>query len=281
MKNWGRVLRSVALSFVMLFSLAALLPLVISSAHNDREVAVSKKKKSVRRHSRAWWRRYRARQRRRRAALERRRALAGLRQIRTDRQAPLDAASASNPLSAMVWLDGNDAQSRQSTPVISTEHSSRPTPMTVDAGVRLNTPDGRTVGQVAVTVVANAAASGALGSPARERRALSGVPFASLRRTVIDRMLAAGGWVVNDFERQINGRRVYIVLAQTAAPADRRTPQQSWAFYFTEVDGRIYNIVSNAPVEFTDRMAVEAERVLATLGTSSANPSVNHSAQRR
>jgi hypothetical protein len=275
MKNWGRVMRAVALSFLIVFSLAAMLPLVISSAHNEQS-ASSSKQRSVRRHSRAWWRRYRARQRRRRAALECKRALAALGQPGADRQSPLDTVASSNPLSAMVWL-GNDAGS-QSTPVIATEHGSRPAPMSVDTGVRLNTPDGRTVGQVAVSVVANAS-SRTVGSPARERRALSGVPFVSLRRTVIDRMLGAGGWVVNDFEREINGRRVYIVLAQTAAPADRRMPQQSWTFYFTEVDGRIYNVVSNAPVEFSDRMAVEAERVLATLGAGT-RPADN-SAQRR
>jgi hypothetical protein len=278
MKNWGRVMRSVALSFLMLFALAAMLPLVISSAHNEQTTSASKRN-SVRRHSRAWWRRYRARQRRRRAALERKRALAGLRQSSTDRQSSGDNAASSDPLSATVWLQGNDARS-QSTPVISTEHSSRPAPMKVDLGVRLNTPDGRTVGQVAVAVVANASGN-MFASSAAQRRALSGVPFADLRRTVIDRMLAAGGWVVNDFERQINGRRVYVVLAQTASSVDRRMPQQSWTFYFTEVDGRIYNIVSNAPVEFSDRMAVEAERVIAMLGTGTARPSDERSAQRR
>jgi hypothetical protein len=75
-----------------------------------------------------------------------------------------------------------------------------------------------------------------------------------------------GGWVVNDFEREINGRRVYVVLAQSAGPNDLRAPAQSWTFYFTEVEGRIYNIVSNAPLEFSDRMGLEAERVIATLG---------------
>jgi hypothetical protein len=275
MKRWGRVTRAAALSFLMLFSLAAMLPLVISSAHNNESASASKKR-SMRRHSRAWWRRYRARQRRRRAALERRKALEALRQSNnTDRQLTLDASS--NPLSALAW-PGPDSLG-QSTPVFATEHGSRPAPMSVETGVRLNTPDGRTVGQVAVAVIAQASSNGAAASASAQRRALSGVPFAALRRTVIDRMLAAGGWVVNDFTREINGRRVYVVLAQTASPNDRHTPQQSWTFYFTEVEGRIYNIVSNAPIEFSDRMAVEAERVIATLGE--ANRSKDNSAQRR
>jgi hypothetical protein len=261
----------------MLFSLAAMLPYVSSSAHTEESAAASKKR-SLRRHSRAWWRRYRARQRRRRAALERKRALAGLRQGNADRQSSSATSSSTDALSSTTWL-GNDSRG-QSTPVIATEHSSRPGPTTIGTGVRLNTPDGRTVGQVAVSVVANASSNGAGGTASSQRRALSGVPFATLRRTVIDRMLAAGGWVVNDFEREINGRRVYIVLAQTAPPSDARTPQQSWTFYFTESEGRIYNIVSNAPVEFSDRMAVEAERVIATLGTSNRQTD-SRSAQRR
>ncbi|MBA3766689.1 MAG: hypothetical protein H0W99_06825 [Acidobacteria bacterium] len=283
MKRWERITRITALSLIMLFSIAAVLPLISSSAHSNRPAAASSKKKKLRQHSRAWWRRYRERQRRRRhAALVRKKALAGLRQGKAERQSPRDNPAASNPLLAplsnMIGL-GNDSRS-QSTPVIATEQSSRPVLSGSEKGVRLNTPDGQTVGQVSVAVVANAVGGGGAASPSARRRALSGVPFAALRRMVIDKMLASGGWVVNDFEREINGRRVYVVLAQTSAPNDRRVPQQSWTFYFTEAEGRIYNIVSNAPLEFSDRLAVEAERVIAMLGTSGPQQS-NPSASRR
>lgn len=279
MKRWERIMRVAALSLLMMFSIAAVLPLISSSAHSNRPAAASTKKK-FRRYSRAWWRRYRERQRRRRAA-QRRKALAGLHKAKpSERQSTRDNSAASNPLLAplpnMMWL-GNDSQ-RQSTPDIATEHSSSPASSAVEKGVRLNTPDGQTVGKVAVAVVANAVSVGNVAAtPAARRRALSGVPFTTLRRMVIDKMIASGGWVVNDFEREIGGRRVYIVLAQTAAPNDRRVPQQSWTFYFTESEGRIYNIVSNAPVEFSDRMALEAERVIAMLGTPAqqANPSAS------
>jgi len=271
-------MRVAALSLLMMFSIAALLPLISSSAHSNKPAASSTKKK-FRRYSRAWWRRYRERQRRRRAAL-RRKALAGLHKAKpSERQSTRDNSAASNPLLAplsnMMWL-GNDSQ-RQSTPDIATEHGS-PASSVVERGVRLNTPDGQTVGKVAVAVVANAVSGGTVAAtPAARRRALSGVPFTALRRMVIDKMIASGGWVINDFEREVGGRRVYIVLAQTAAPNDRRVPQQSWTFYFTESEGRIYNIVSNAPVEFSDRMALEAERVIAMLGTPAqqANPSAS------
>lgn len=286
MKRWERIVRVTALSLLMLFSIAAVLPLISSSAHSSRpRAAAASTKKKLRRYSRAWWRRYRVRQRRRRAALLRRKALAGLRQgTKAERQSPRDNSAASNhlllPLSSMLSL-GNDSRS-QSTPLLATEHNSRPVLSGAERGIRLNTPDGQTVGQVAVAVVANAVSGGAAGgaTPAARRRALSGVPFATLRRMVIDKMLASNGWVVNDFEREIGGRRVYVVLAQTAAPSDRRVPQQSWTFYFTEAEGRIYNIVSNAPLEFSDRLSVEAERVIAMLGTATTQQT-NPSASRR
>ena len=283
MKRWERITRITALSLIMLFSITAVLPLISSSAHGSKTAAASSKKKKLRRYSRAWWRRHRERQRRRRAALLRKKALAGLRHGKaSERQSRRDNSAASNPLLAplsnMIRL-GNDSLS-QSTPIIATEHSSRPVLSGgIEKGIRLNTPDGQTVGQVSVSVVANAVGNGAA-SPAARRRALSGVSFASLRRMVIDKMLASGGWVVNDFEREIGGRRVYVVLAQTSSPNDRRVPQQSWNFYFTEAEGRIYNIVSNAPLEFSDRLALEAERVIAMLGTQGAQQS-NPSASRR
>ena len=277
MKRWERAMRAAALSLLMLFSIAAVLPLINSSAHTNEPAASAAKKRRLRRYSRSWWRRHRALKRRRRAALERRKALARLRERKPERELPRDNAASSNSLSEMIWRS-NDSQS-QPTSLAATEHSIRPAPVTIEKGVRLNTPDGRTVGNVSVSVVANAGGNGAA-AYAAPRRALSGVPFAALRRTVIDRMLAAGGWVVNDFERDINGRRVYVVLAQTAAPNDRRVAQQSWTFYFTEAEGRIYSIVSNSPMEFSDHAALEAERVIATLGNT-GNQSTDKSAQRR
>ena len=92
---------------------------------------------------------------------------------------------------------------------------------------------------------------------------LSGVSFAELRRSVIDKMIAAGGWVSNDYEREVGGRRVFIVTAQT--PADGRSPDKAWNFYFTEVNGRIYSLATEANLQSAERMAAEAERFIATL----------------
>ena len=83
-----------------------------------------------------------------------------------------------------------------------------------------------------------------------------------LRRTIIDRMLVEGGWVTNDTEREVDGRRVYVVTAQTGQGGVAR---ESWTFYFTEVEGRLYSLATNAPVEFSAPLAAGSEQFLGTL----------------
>jgi hypothetical protein len=73
--------------------------------------------------------------------------------------------------------------------------------------------------------------------------------------------------VTNDMEREIAGRRVYIVLAQTAASSDGRIPEQFLTFYFTELEGRIYSLGVAAQRETADRLNAEAEQVLNSLST--------------
>ena len=96
-----------------------------------------------------------------------------------------------------------------------------------------------------------------------EKKMLGGVAVADLRRMVIDKMVASGGWVVNDFVREVNGQRVFVVTAKT--PKDALTPEKAWTFYFTEAGGRIYGLTTDAPVEFAERMTNEAERFIESL----------------
>lgn len=95
-----------------------------------------------------------------------------------------------------------------------------------------------------------------------ERRLLAGVAIGDLRRIAIDKMISDGGWVTNDYFRDVSGHRVFIVTAQT--PGDGRSPDKSWNFYFTEVNGRIYRLTTNTPQEFSERMAAEAESFIAS-----------------
>jgi hypothetical protein len=95
---------------------------------------------------------------------------------------------------------------------------------------------------------------------------LAGVDVADLRRIVIDKMVNSNGWVINDFIREVNGSRVFIVTAHT--PRDAKSPEQAWNFYFTEVSGRIYGITTSSPVDSAERMTAEAERLIASMLSS-------------
>jgi hypothetical protein len=120
-------------------------------------------------------------------------------------------------------------------------------------------------GQATLSMVAVANGSGDNGaSRLKQKTTLAGVPVSSLRRTVIDKMVKEGGWVLNDFQREIAGRRVFVVQAQTPGSSDGRTPSQSQTYYFTEVEGRIYSLATAAPVGASERVTAGSEQLLAS-----------------
>lgn len=121
-------------------------------------------------------------------------------------------------------------------------------------------------GELSISVVALSRPNPAFLTAREEAKLLAGVNVADLRRIVIDRMINAGGWVTNDYVREINGGRVFIVTART--PRNGQTPEKAWTFYFTESGGRIYSLTTDSPVEHTERMGKEAERFIGTLHTS-------------
>ncbi|MBC7909163.1 MAG: hypothetical protein H7Y30_01600 [Pyrinomonadaceae bacterium] len=265
------MLRAAALSLLMLFSVVTMLPLTSSSAHNNEgsSASSSSRKKRLRRHSRAWWRRYRARLRRKRAALARQRALQAL-----QAQNPETAAAAKLDDSAMSKSGGVYNHPRG---LWSMTMPNGWTGRTASDGSEMKfriSADGRTTGQATLSVVAMANGSDAAGVTKRKQsQTLSGVPVTALRRTVIDRMVKENGWVVNDFQKEINGHRVFVVQAQTPASADGRTPPQAQTYYFTEVDGRIYSLATSAPVEASERVAAQSEQVVTSLRTSNRSSS--------
>lgn len=122
--------------------------------------------------------------------------------------------------------------------------------------------DGRLAGTAVLAPVPLNGAAANNASPARNNKSLGGVPLSSLRRTVIDRMIAESGWVVNDMEREIAGRRVFVVFAQSGAAGASR---QSWTFYFTELDGRIYSLATNSLQEFAEPVALDSERLVSSI----------------
>jgi hypothetical protein len=100
-------------------------------------------------------------------------------------------------------------------------------------------------------------------------KTVGGVPTTSLRRNVIDRMIKENGWVVNDYQKEIGGKKVYVVVAQSEGAGGRI---QSRLFYFAEADGRIYSVATNAPTDSQERIAEESEKVINSLVRSRQNP---------
>ena len=81
---------------------------------------------------------------------------------------------------------------------------------------------------------------------------VGGASFTELRRIVIDKMISAGGWVVNDRQREIGGRRVFEVIAQT--PSTNGKPDQVWNFYFAEVDGEFTRLTTRTRRQPTTKL---------------------------
>jgi hypothetical protein len=246
------MLRSITLSLLMLVTVGSMLPFDESTAHGIRQSSVSKRQHGhrYRRHSRAWWRRYRARQRRRRAA-----ALAHRRALLTPKlPQPKATGAGSTSLTTNLPAGWNSETGTGS-----------------EMKFRTGTVSGTVPGQAALAVVAQSRPNPGYLTQREERRMLAGTAVTDLRRIVIDKMITAGGWVVNDYQRELAGYRVFVVTAQT--PGDARSPETSWNFYFTEINGRIYSLTTNTPRQFSDRMAADAEKFIASLHASSNSSS--------
>jgi hypothetical protein len=257
-------LRIILLSALILVLLGAGLPITESLAKWSRRSSVSsrKKQKNYRRHSRAWWRRYRARQRaRRERALLRRR----LRAERLASNPPTPSAAPGVTPVSFGRVPARPAATRapQFPFQLTLPHTWGDARRAAngDTLFKVRTPDGRAAGTAVISALKTAAPD-ASASAASKAKTVGGMSLASLRRTVIDRMVAEGGWVTNDMVREIQGRRVFVVYAQTGAPG---APTQSWSFYFTEVDGRVYSLATNTPIEFAAPVASGSEQVMASL----------------
>ena len=240
------MLRTITLSLLMLVSVVVMLPFASSTAHGLRQGSAQPERR-LRRHSRAWWRRHRARLRLRRAA------------VMAHRSSPLGAVlpNSTTPDAALAlpklpagWNNATLANGGE---------------------LKFRTEASATIpGQGTLAVVARSRPNPSYLTQREQRTMLSGVSFSDLRRIAIDKMINAGGWVINDYERQVNGARVFVVIAQT--PSDGRSPEKAWNFYFAELDGKIYSLTLNTPLEFSDKLTVEGENFLSSLAAkASAN----------
>lgn len=268
------MLRPIAIALILVLSVGVMLPFS-NEAHGVRQtVEVGKKRRHHRYRSRAWWRRHRQRMRQKRAAAElaHRNALLAL-----PKNITVNNLSATPPQNINVGeLTAAAGPATPSQPAaVSVETASAPPVMNAHAAntatrprvVNPTHPAFKNVsalpGQMNLAVVALSRPDAAFLTSREKNKMLGGLPVADLRRIVIDKMAASNGWVMNDFVREVNGTRVFVVTART--PKDALSPEKAWTFYFTEAGGRIYGLTTDAPVEFADRMSTEAERFIESL----------------
>jgi hypothetical protein len=235
------MLRTVTLSLLMLISVGVMLPFASSTAHGIRQSSVSNHHRRHRRHSRAWWRRHRARLRMRRAALM------------AHRNAPLGPALTLSKNSVLPTAVLPKLPTGWDKPVIANNGEVRFKSQTTAPAPS----------QATLSVVGRSRPNPGYLTQREERSMLAGVSFSDLRRTVIEKMINAGGWVINDYQRQVNGARIFVVIAQT--PSEGRSPEKAWNFYFAEIDGKIYSLSLNTPVQYSDRLAAEGEKFISSL----------------
>jgi hypothetical protein len=277
------MLRTIAISLILVLSVGVMLPFA-NSAHGVRQTVQlgATKRHGYRYRSRAWWKRYRARLRQKRLAAElaHRKALLALPQnvavgdlsgIAGPALPSLPTTStftATVPPPAMTASVPSASNGATRPRVVNAAHPANPAFTAAPATATAPASEAaRLPGQMNLSVVALSRPNPAFLTSREQKKMLAGVAVADLRRMVIDKMVVVGGWVVNDFVREINGQRVFVVTART--PKDALTPEKAWTFYFTEAGGRIYGLTTDSPVEFADRMTNEAERFIESLRAKS------------
>ncbi len=85
---------------------------------------------------------------------------------------------------------------------------------------------------------------------------VGGINTKELRRTVIDEMINQNGWVENDYEKEIGGKTVYVVVAK--AP-DENNEIKSRTYYFTESKGSVYKLATVASEGENEQVARQSE----------------------
>jgi len=257
--------RRIALSLALLASMVVILPLVTSTAHNLRSQYMTVSHRH-RHHSRAWWRRHRALMRRRQALLARRRALIAARNGMAMPQASKAAENHASQPATLAFPEGFYRDGTVAMPL--------PNGWSADAtrnGVstfRIAPANGSSEAQATLAVVTAASTPNQVFGR-QQRNMLGGVSFADLRRTVIDKMITAGGWVVNDRQREVGNQHVFEVIAQT--PASNGKSEQVWNVYFTEVKGRIYSLTTHTAESSNARVTSDAEKFLTSFNPAESS----------
>ena len=267
------MLRIIAISLMLLLTVGVMLPFA-NEAHGVRQSSQAGMRRHHRYHSRAWWRRYRARLRKKRAAaaLAHRQQLLGQPQNIPVGELALSALPSVPGLAERVNLVPTVATAPAPAPAPVTTSNVAPTtvattaPKVSDVKTTVKSVAAKLPGQMNLSVVALSRPNPVFLTSREEAKLVGGTNVSEFRRIVIDKMMVAGGWVTNDFVREVNGARIFVVTAHT--PKTANSPEKAWTFYFTEADGRIYGLTTDAPVDSADRMSTEAERFINKLHTT-------------
>jgi hypothetical protein len=262
------IYKAIALSLAILIGLGTIVPLVttqVEAGSHRKQNRAKKKSKKHKKYSKKWWRAYRQRTNRQKSMNARKRNLR-LRQIRL---ANARAASDSNNNNAnqktALKSGGKVMFVADSAPAILPSGEAAPRGWKRDQSTagelqfRVDDESGTNIGSAAIAVVGPAVS---MENEAPSNKTVGGVSTSALRRTVIDRMIREEGWVVNDYQKQVGGKRVYVVVAQSPGAGGA---VQSRLFYFTEVDGRIYSVATNAAKDNSHRIEQESEKAINSL----------------
>lgn len=255
------MLRAIALSLALMLSLGAIIPL----ATNHSEAGAKyhkKKKKKLKKYSKAWWKWYRAKQRRQKALAMRKRALR-LRQIRLAKEKGAGDSVQKSEVAKSVKSLKPAAKPEDSTPQLLPSGETAPKGWKKNQATQgelqfsVDDDNGKNIGTASLGVVGPA-----VSADNGRSKTVGGVQTSALRRTVIDRMMKEQGWVVNDYQKEVGGRKVYVVVAQSPGANGQI---QARTFYFTESEGRIYSLATNASDDASERIAQESEKVINSL----------------
>lgn len=252
------MIRAIALSLALLVGIGTIIPLATEYAEAGprKTKRYKKKQKGYKKYSKRWWRQRRASVRKRQALQARRRSMR-LRQIRL---AKLNGTPNGTPkTSAAVKRSDDQTVAMLPSGQAAPKGWRRGQSSGSEIEFRVDNGNGADLGSAAISVVGPA--MGETVDTGRNRT-VGGVPTASLRREVINRMVRENGWVVNDFQKEIGGKKVYVVVAQSQGNGGR---VNSRMFYFTEVDGRIYSVATNSQTDAAERLAEESEKVIFSL----------------
>ncbi len=216
----------------------------------------TRKKSRVRKYSAEWMRSYNAVKSSQQKIVKRKRNMR-LKRIRLEKQNQSIRISTKNNYLSPVTIFQNPAQS-----FVSENDSARQTePIQLN---QLQTIDSN--GEVSLDVVGNSVGETSLKG---RNKTVGGVSTTTLRRTIIDRMIQENGWVENDYQKEIGGKKVYVVVAKSE---DKNNRIQSRTFYFTESNGQIYRVSAKAPDESSEQLVKKTERIIETLEQPSEKP---------